>query len=73
VNEREQNIEKQIKLYTALMMFYSGQASSGAVCEIAAIDRYSFIEKCKQYNIPVINLNVDEIKNEIQQDIHLTK
>jgi len=73
VNERKQNIEKQIKLYVALMMFQSGQISAGAACEIAEIDRFTFVEKCKEYNIPVIDLNIDEIKDEMQQDITLPK
>ncbi|NOX86089.1 MAG: UPF0175 family protein [Chlorobi bacterium] len=60
-------------MYIALMMFQSGQVSAGAACEIAGIDRYTFIEKCQQYNIPVINFNVGEIKDEMQQDITLPK
>ena len=67
VNFQKQNIVKQIKLYTALMMFRSKQVSAGAACEIAEIDRYTFIEECKKYDIPVINYNADEIENEIQQ------
>ena len=67
VNFQKQNIVKQIKLYTALMMFRSKQVSAGAACEIAEIDRYTFIEECKKHDIPVINYNADEIENEIQQ------
>ena len=67
VNYNKQNVAKQIKLYTALMMFRSGQVSAGAACEIAEIDRYTFSEKCKEYNIPFINYNVVDIEEEVQQ------
>ena len=67
VNYQKQNIAKQIKLYTALMMYRSGQVSAGAACEIAEIDRYVFISECKKYDIPVINYTIDDVKNELQQ------
>ncbi len=67
VNYQKQNITKQIKLYTALMMYRSGQVSAGAACEIAEIDRYIFLAECKKHDIPVINYTIDEVKNELQQ------
>lgn len=67
VNYEKQNIAKQIKLYTALMMFSSGQVSAGAACEIAEIDRYTFNEKCKEYNISVINYNINEVQDELRK------
>ena len=67
VNFKQQNIAKQIKLYTTLMMYRNGQISAGGACEIADIDRYTFIEECKKHDIPVISYNADEIVNEIQQ------
>ena len=67
VNYQKQNIAKQMKLYTALMMYRSGKVSAGAACEIAEIDRYVFLAECKKYDIPVINYSIDEVKNELQQ------
>jgi len=73
VNYQKQNIAKQIKLYTALMMYRSEQISAGAACEIAEIDRFTFIKECKKYDIPVINYDINEIKNELQQYQDFTK
>ncbi|RLD77222.1 MAG: UPF0175 family protein [Bacteroidetes bacterium] len=67
VNYQKQNIAKQMKLYTALMMYRSGKVSAGAACEIAEIDRYVFLAECNKYDIPVINYSIDEVKNELQQ------
>lgn len=73
VNFKQQNVEKQIKLYTALMMFRSEQVSAGAACEIAEIDRYKFIEECKNYDIPVIDYDISEIESEIKAYQNLSK
>ncbi len=70
---KEQNIVKNIKLYTALMMFRSGQVSAGAACEIAGIDRYTFIEECDNNNIPIIDYNISEIKNELKHYKNIKK
>ena len=61
------DVSKQIKLYTAMMMFYTGQVSAGAACEIAELNRYSFIEECKKNKIPVINYTITDIQNEVAQ------
>jgi predicted HTH domain antitoxin len=61
----QEDIGQQIKLYTALMMFYNGKVSAGAACEIAEIDRFVFIEECKKNKIPIINYSIDDIQKEI--------
>jgi len=73
VNHQQKSIEKKIKLYTALMMFRSGQVSAGAACEIAGIDRYTFIEECDNNNIPIIDYNISEIKNELKHYKNIKK
>ncbi len=55
-----------LKLYTALVMFQEGKISSGAACELAEVDRYTFIESCKKHNIPIINYGIQEIKDDLQ-------
>ncbi len=59
------DVSKQIKLYTAMMMFYNGQVSASAACEIAELDRFSFIEECKKNKIPVIQYTITDIQNEV--------
>jgi len=67
------DVSKQIKLYTAMMMFYNGQVSAGAACEIAELNRFSFIEECKKNKIPVINYSITDIQNEVAQFQYKTK
>ncbi|MCF8373778.1 MAG: UPF0175 family protein [Bacteroidales bacterium] len=73
VDYQKENIAQKIKLFTALMMYRSEQISVGAACEIANVDRYTFIEECKKYKIPEINYTIDEIQNELNQYHNLAK
>ena len=61
----QSDLSRQVKLYTALMMYHNGTVSAGAACEIAEIDRFTFVEECKKNKIPVINYNISEIESEI--------
>ncbi len=63
----QSDVSKKIKLYTALMMFYNGEVSAGAACEIADIDRHTFIKECKKNKIPVINYTITEIQDDAEQ------
>ncbi len=65
----ESEVQQRIKLYIALMMYQSGQASAGAACEIADIDRYTFLEACKHYQIPTIRYDEAEVAAEVKQSV----
>jgi predicted HTH domain antitoxin len=56
---------QQLKLYAALFLFQTGQLSRGAACEFAGTDIYTFLEACKQYQIPVINYPASELAVEL--------
>ncbi len=53
------------KLYSALLLFQSGQLSRGAACEFAGVDIYTFLAACKQHKIPVINIEVNDIEADL--------
>ncbi|MFH1859701.1 MAG: UPF0175 family protein [bacterium] len=57
----------RFKLYTALLMFHSGQLSAGAACEFAGVDRYTFLSSCKKHNIPVVDYKEDEIEADMNR------
>lgn len=64
--QRDENaLAQQLKLHSALLLFQSGQLSRGAACEFAEVDIYSFFAACKKYQIPVINLNADEVEADV--------
>ena len=67
LNVNTEEMAKQVKLYTALVMFQSGQISAGAACELAGVDRYSFLEACKKHSIPAIDYEENEIEVELER------
>jgi predicted HTH domain antitoxin len=67
LNVNAEEMAKQVKLYTALVMFQSGQISAGAACELAGVDRYSFLAACKKHGIPAIDYEEDEIEMELER------
>jgi len=60
-------MEAQLKLSTALLLFQKGRLSAGAACEFAGVDRYTFLAACKQHNILVIDYDENEIEADFEQ------
>lgn len=60
-------MEERLKISTALLMFQAGQLSLGAACEFAGVDHYTFLAACKQYNIPVVNYDENELESDFEQ------
>lgn len=56
---------RRIKLYTALFMYQSGQLSAGAACELAEVDRYTFLTECNRHGIPSMDYEEDELEDEL--------
>lgn len=54
-----------LKLYAALALFKSGKLSAGAAAELAGIERYTFMSKCKQNDIATINYTADDLEAEL--------
>ena len=55
----------QFKLYTALLMFQSGELSRGAACEFAGVNIYDFLAACKKHQISVINSCAESIEADV--------
>lgn len=58
---------RQVRLYSALLLFQSGQLSRGATSEFAGVDIYTFLAACKKHNIPVINTDPDDIEADLKR------
>lgn len=59
----------KIKLYAALGLYQAGELSIGAACELADLDRYSFLQLCKREGITMRTQTPDELEAEFH---HLT-
>jgi len=65
VQQNAKLMAQQLKFYTALFLYQCGQLSRGAACEFAGIDIYTFMAACKQYQIPMINNSLEELKTDL--------
>jgi hypothetical protein len=57
-------LAQQLKLYSALLLFQSGQLSRGAACEFAG-GTHTFLAGTKKHKIPVINIETDDIEADL--------
>lgn len=60
------NIERQLKLYTALMLVKQEKISISKAAELAEISIYDFLKECKENDIPVIDYSKEELKEEFE-------
>ena len=58
-------MKSAFKLSMALVMFQEGRISSGAACELADVDKYTFMKSCKKLKIPIINYDFENIESEL--------
>jgi predicted HTH domain antitoxin len=55
----------RLKLYAALLLFQSGEISAGAACELAGVDRFTFLAECSRRGIDVIDYPPEELRAEV--------
>lgn len=60
------SIEKEFKLYTALMLVKQGKISVSRGAEFAEMTIYDFMRECKKNDIPVIDYSREELKQEFE-------
>ncbi|MGD2086242.1 MAG: UPF0175 family protein [Candidatus Aminicenantes bacterium] len=60
------SIEKQFKLFSALMLVKQGKISVSKGAELSELTIYDFLRECKQNEIPVIDYSKEELKEEFE-------
>jgi predicted HTH domain antitoxin len=60
------SIERQLKLFTALMLVKQGKISVSKAAELAEITIYDFLKQCKENDIPVVDYSKEELKEEFE-------
>ena len=54
-----------LKLYGAMMLFGQGKLSSGTAARMAGLSRVEFLLRCGEYNIPVMQLEPNDLEEEL--------
>jgi predicted HTH domain antitoxin len=52
----------KFKLYAALGLYQAGELSIGAACELAGLDRYTFLEILKREGLEIRTQTPDELE-----------
>ena len=53
LNRTQEELSRDMRLYTALMLFRTRKLSSGATAEMAGMPRVIFLDLCADYDIPI--------------------
>jgi len=56
---------RDMRLYTALMLFRQGKLSSGAAAELAGVPRVLFFDLCAEHDIPISQITPEELAQEL--------
>lgn len=64
IAEPRERVARKIRMYAALGMYRSGELSIGAACELAGVDRYTFLDFCKQEGVVPLTQSVEELEAE---------
>lgn len=65
LNRTPEEMGRDMRLYSALMLFRLGKLSSGAAAELAGIPRVLFLDLCADYDIPVSPITGDDLRREL--------
>jgi predicted HTH domain antitoxin len=60
------SLEKELKLFTALMLVKQGKISVSKGAELSEMSIYDFMGECKKNEIPVIDYSREELKQEFE-------
>jgi len=65
LNRTPEEMGRDVRLYAALMFFRLGKLSSGAAAAMAGVPRTMFLDLCAEYDVPVSQISVDDLRREL--------
>lgn len=68
LNRTPEELSRDMRLYSALMLFRQGKLLSGAAAEMAGLPRVMFLDLCAEYDIPVSQLRPEDLRREMTGD-----
>jgi predicted HTH domain antitoxin len=68
VVEPPESTTKKIRMYAALGLYQSGELSIGAACELADMNRYSFLDFCKAEGVTLRTQTPSELEIEFKKN-----
>jgi predicted HTH domain antitoxin len=65
LNRTPEEFARDVRLYSALMLFRLGKLSSGAAAAMAGLPRVMFLDLCAENDIPVSQITGDDLRREL--------
>ena len=65
LNRTPEELARDLRLYSALMLFRLGKLSSGAAADMAGLPRVMFLDLCAEYDIPISQITGDDLRREL--------
>lgn len=65
LNRTPGEMERDVKLYAALMLYQLGKLSSGMAAQVAGIPRVEFLHLCGEYGISVFQYTPEELEADL--------
>jgi predicted HTH domain antitoxin len=65
LNRMPEELARDMRLYSALMLFRLGKLSSGAAAEMAGVPWVMFLDLCAEYDTPVSQITGDDLRREM--------
>lgn len=65
LNRTPEELARDLRLYSALMLFWLGKLSSGAAAEMAGLPRVMFLDLCAEYDIPASQISGSDLRREL--------
>jgi predicted HTH domain antitoxin len=65
LNRTPEELARDMRLYSALMLFRMGKLSSGAAAEMAGVPRVMFLDLCAEYDTPVSQITGEDLRKEL--------
>ena len=67
LNESEEELSQDMKVYTAIWLYQKGKLSIGKASELAGMDRYSFETLLSENQIPISRMTVEDIEADVRK------
>lgn len=67
ITESPEEVTRKIRMYAALGLYQSGELSIGAASELADMDRYAFLEFCKQEGVTLQTQTPEELEADFKK------
>jgi predicted HTH domain antitoxin len=66
---RQEDIEKKVKEALVMGLLREHRLSQGKAAEILGVSRHELFDLMTNHHVPVIDLNAEELKNELQKPL----